>query len=219
MNQITVNSSRCVEHIADAGKKLGAIIFFNGMGEAKSAKDNWDALYVHGPAKRLKAGWKPNYVNVYCVQTPVPFPSADWVTGVLDDISSKANVDAERLYAAGLSAGAITWNKMVGYHAEIASRIAAIGCLSGNWEPAITNAKNIPIRAIHGTSDTTVRPGSITTKIKAMQDAGYKNKELYLLPGGHTGAFWGTYFNEYVGLNGKNIYRWLVQWKRGGIKA
>jgi polyhydroxybutyrate depolymerase len=75
----------------------------------------------------------------------------DFVRKLLDDLEKAANVDADRIYATGMSNGAIMAYRLA---AELSDRIAAIAPVAG---PMGTNGchpqRPVPVLHIHGTDD------------------------------------------------------------------
>jgi polyhydroxybutyrate depolymerase len=81
-------------------------------------------------------------------------PSAndvEFVKELLEDIATVANIDAKRIYAVGMSNGAMMANRLA---CEIPSKIAAIGTVAGTKmiDPCSPN-RSIPVIHFHGTQD------------------------------------------------------------------
>ena len=77
-----------------------------------------------------------------------------YIRAVLDDLAAVANVDRKRVYATGMSNGAMMCYRLA---AELSDRIAAIAPVAGTM--AITNAQpahSVPVIHFHGTEDSMV---------------------------------------------------------------
>lgn len=85
-----------------------------------------------------------------------------WITGpgstdiafvgaVIDDIARRTCVDLDRVYAAGLSNGAMFTSRLA---CELGDRLAAVAAVAGVQHPEqCTPSRLVPILAIHGTHD------------------------------------------------------------------
>jgi polyhydroxybutyrate depolymerase len=77
-----------------------------------------------------------------------------FVSALIDHIEAKASIDTDRIYAAGMSNGAMLCHRL---GCELSDRIAAIGCISGTiLVDSCTPTRPVPIIMIHGTDDTAV---------------------------------------------------------------
>ena len=77
-----------------------------------------------------------------------------FVSSLIDYLSTKANVDPKRVYAAGMSNGAMLCHRL---GCELSARIAAIGAVSGTiMIDSCSPSQPVPIIMIHGTDDAAV---------------------------------------------------------------
>jgi polyhydroxybutyrate depolymerase len=79
-----------------------------------------------------------------------------FIRALLDDLSTQIDTDPRRIYAAGLSNGAIFSYRLA---CELADRIAAIGPVSGTQNIAACNpSRPVSVIHFHGTADRMVPP-------------------------------------------------------------
>jgi len=78
----------------------------------------------------------------------------EFTAAMLDDIASVVNVDPKRVFATGMSNGAMMCHRL---GAELSQRIAAIAPVAGTLAVAsIAPARPVPVMQFHGTADTFV---------------------------------------------------------------
>jgi polyhydroxybutyrate depolymerase len=74
-----------------------------------------------------------------------------FVRGLLDQLSKELNVDPKRIYATGISNGAMFSQRLA---CELSDRIAAVGTVAGIYVTAkCTPARPVPVIHFHGTDD------------------------------------------------------------------
>jgi polyhydroxybutyrate depolymerase len=74
-----------------------------------------------------------------------------FVSALIDHLESKANVDPKRIYAAGMSNGAMLCHRL---GCELSDKIAAIGAVSGTiMIDACNPSRPVPVIMVHGTAD------------------------------------------------------------------
>ena len=112
-----------------------------------------------------------NATDACCAaNAPVPSDDVAYLTAVIDDVSSKYNVDPKRVYIIGHSNGGFMAHRMA---CDRASRIAAVVSIAGaqwNYLPYCQPSEPVSVLQVHGTGDTTILydggpgyPGARTT--------------------------------------------------------
>ena len=143
---------------------------------------------------------------------PVP---AD-VDAVVEYSKQHLRIDPSRIYIMGCSmGGGITWE----YGASYASKIAAIVPIAGASTPDLNRvtkiaAAGLPVWAFHNTDDQTVSVSNTHTYVDGI------NQLLPEIPaiktiwptGGHDA--WTKAADPGYKENGKNVYEWMLQFKR-----
>jgi polyhydroxybutyrate depolymerase len=77
-----------------------------------------------------------------------------YIRTVIDDLASVANVDPARVYATGISNGAMMCYRLA---AELSDRIAAIAPVAGTMaQPSANPLRPVPVIHFHGTADSLV---------------------------------------------------------------
>ena len=139
----------------DAAKPHPLVLIFHGYKENpatmasdtglndKSDQAGFIAVYPSGSGNPLS--WNAGT----CCNTSAS--DVEFVKELLKDIDSVANVDSKRVYAVGMSNGAMMANRLA---CELPDRIAAIGTVAGTRmiEPCSPN-RAMPVVHFHGTSD------------------------------------------------------------------
>jgi predicted peptidase len=123
---------------------------------------------------------------------------------LLDEVSTKYRVDADRVYVTGISAGGdATWALALA-HPE---RFAAIVPICGDTDPLdATRLKSMPIWAFHGMKDDVVPVSETTDMIEAIRKAGgHPHLTLFPEEGHHT-------WNKAYSID--ELYTWLLAQKR-----
>lgn len=78
-------------------------------------------------------------------------PDVTFVGGVIDDVEATICVDSSRIYAAGMSNGAMMASRLA---CDLSPRIAAFAMVTGIIDPEACNPGHpVPVVAIHGTGD------------------------------------------------------------------
>jgi endonuclease/exonuclease/phosphatase family metal-dependent hydrolase/predicted esterase len=201
-------------------RKYPTVLFFHGSGERGSdnerqlihAKqffiDSVDKYGICGILPQCPSGdyWAsvnrtetPNGLNFEFLNKEKPNQTLGMVINLINELQNHILIDANRLYAGGLSMGGMaTWELLWRMPNTFA---AAIPICGGGFRENVKNLKT-PIWAFHGTKDTTVRPWHTTELVTAIQQSGGKAK-ISLYPGiGHNS--WSKAFKEI------EIYKWLL---------
>ena len=112
-----------------------------------------------------------NATDACCAaNAPVPADDVAYLTAVIDDASSRYNVDPKRVYIIGHSNGGFMAHRMA---CDRAARIAAVVSIAGaqwNYLPYCQPTEPVSVLEVHGTSDTLIPydggpgyPGARTT--------------------------------------------------------
>jgi polyhydroxybutyrate depolymerase len=110
-----------------------------------------------------------------------------FLTFILDSLENNFNIDTDRIYFVGFSAGGFMCNRM---GSELSDRVTSIASVSGTIGTYFTPAptQNIDVLHIHGTADETIGYADGTMIVQGMEiDAGMGAEELV--------DYWVTYNN------------------------
>ena len=137
------------------GKKWPLVIFLHGAGEVGT---DLEGVFVHGLPKRIRAGEEFPFIAAM----PQMYPGGIWSCHIeslncwLDFLLETLPVDADRVYATGLSMGGTgVWC----WVSEYASRFAAVVPVCGvGIRFAASRMTDLPIWMFHGDSDPVVLP-------------------------------------------------------------
>lgn len=176
------------------------ILFLHGRGESG---DDLNKVKVHGPPKIVESkrdfpfilvspqsrrwGWRP-----------------EALMGLLDHVTSKYQVDPQRIYLTGLSMGGYgTWSTAAAHP----DRFAAIVPICGGGNPKdAEKLKGLPIWVFHGAKDSVVPLARSQQMVEAVKAAG-GNVKLTIYPDANHDSWTETYDNP-------ELYRWLLKHKR-----
>ena len=127
------------------------MVWFTGLNQT-SEKNNFIVVYPNGtglgPLQTWNAGGLPEKAA-----SNKPDDVA-FLASVLDDLSVRTNVDAKRIYACGMSNGAMMCYRLA---AELSDRIAAIAPVAGTIAIEQSHPKRpVPVLHFHGSADTIV---------------------------------------------------------------
>jgi predicted peptidase len=177
------------------------LLFLHGSGERG---DDLELVKKHGPPKLIDAGKEFPFIVV----SP-QCPQERWwepieLVALLDDISSKHKVDADRIYVSGLSMGGFgSWR--LAFYAP--NKFAAIAPICGGGEKYwAKQIAHLPVRAFHGAKDTGVPPERSQMMIDELMKYGGRPTLTIYPEAGHD-AWTETY-------NDPKLYEWLLQQKR-----
>ena len=184
------------------------MLFLHGAGER-----GHDLALVkkHGPPKLIDEGKTFPFIVV----SP-QCPSGSWwsakpleLTALLDEVSAKYKVDADRIYLTGLSMGGFgTWT-LAAYTPQ---RFAAIVPICGGGEPLMTRMLgNVPSWVFHGAKDPVVPLKRSEDMVEALKRVN-RNVQFTVYPEALHDSWTETYDNP-------ELYKWLLQQKRGAAAA
>ena len=189
----------------EQSKKYPMILFLHGAGERGS---DVNLVKKHGPPKLLD-GKTDLAVKDFIVVSP-QCPANKWwqpheVIALLDDVSQKYSVDADRVYLTGLSMGGFgTWETASRYP----ERFAAIAPICGGGDPRrVRSLKDTPTWVFHGDKDPTVPVQRGIEMVEALKQAGNEAKFTRYPDAGHDS--WTVTYNN------PELYAWFLQHKRG----
>lgn len=152
----------------DGSKDLPVILVLHGAGMnsemmagfcdiSKTAdRENFITVFPNGTGYRqIFLTWNAGGVKGWGGVTKAN--DLQFLNAVLDDLPKRVRVDTKRIYATGMSNGAMMCYRLA---SELSQRIAAIAPVSGTMAVPKNNAKRpMPILHFHGTKDTLVPYG------------------------------------------------------------
>jgi len=124
-------------------------VHFTGLNE-KADKEGFIAVYPNGTG-RFERMLTWNAGNCCGSAQWNKVDDVGFTRALLDDLAKAANVDAEKVYATGISNGGIMCYRLA---SELSDRIAAIAPVSGTMGMATCNPKRaVSVMHFHGTDD------------------------------------------------------------------
>ena len=189
------------EHYEKSEKKWPLMLFLHGAGERG---DDFEKIKVHGPPKLIERGDKFPFIIV----SPQCPANQWWSTNTLDvllkDITSRYNVDEDRIYVTGLSMGGYgTWALAFQYP----NRFAAIAPICGGGKPEVAGLiKNLPVWVFHGAKDEVVLLEKSQEMVDALKVVGGNVKFTIYPEAGHD-SWTETYDNP-------ELYKWFLKYKK-----
>ncbi|MET0635092.1 MAG: T9SS type A sorting domain-containing protein [Chitinophagaceae bacterium] len=237
---MTANTNGYYEYLPQgynpsASTTYPVIITMHGTGEmGPGNSSSLSKLLNNGPIRTINQGKFPTSFTVngqtfkFIVIAPqfTAWPQPDQINKIIDYVLSKYKADASRIYLTGLSmGGGATWEYAGSQtHTEYPKRLAAIAPVCGAAYPntykskGIANA-NLPVWAFHNQDDPQV-PVSYTNDfikyISAIVPTINPLPRKTIFPvGGHDS--WTKAYDPAYKENGKNVYEWMLGYKRGGV--
>ena len=182
-------------------KKWPLLVFLHGRGERG---DDLNRVKVHGPPKLAEK----RDMDFIVVSPQCPKSDLWWkpkiVAGLIDEVTSKHDVDKDRIYLTGLSQGGFgTWATAAAYPRKFAA-VAPI-CGGGKAENAKKYGK-LPIWNFHGDVDRAVPVKLSRNLVAAIKKAGGNVKYTEYAGVGHN-SWTATYENP-------KLYEWFLSHKR-----
>jgi polyhydroxybutyrate depolymerase len=148
---------------AKSGRPLPLVIAFHGAGsnaevmraytrmDPAADRDGYIAVYPNGSSGFQGRFLTWNAGNCCGPAALLQVDDVRFALAVLDDISGRAAVDARRVYATGLSNGAMMAYR---FAAEASDRIAAVSGVAGSMAvQSFAPKRAMPVMHIHSTSD------------------------------------------------------------------
>jgi pimeloyl-ACP methyl ester carboxylesterase len=206
-------------------KRYPLIVFIHGIGELGTglSRLNCCGLPKHLYNKTFPAKFLVNGVYYSFIVISPQFrvrPSAGQIQSVVNYAKNHYRVDPTRVYVTGLSmGGGSTWD----FSAVYGQNAAAIVPVCGGTKPTTTLAskvasKNLPIWTISSAADRVVPlqwARDWISWIDARNTAyASKTKLTVYTYESHNGT-WARAFNPTSRTDGKNIYEWMLMYKRG----
>ncbi len=198
-------------------KKYPLVIFTHGIGEAGT---NVNELYRTGLPRVLKNGYRPSFDFIMVAPQSRSFSaSVNWLPGILEAAQERWNIDENRIYLTGLSAGGKSiYGTQLSLSPEIASKFAAIVTNAGvipaasKTDFSIWKKSKTPLWAVVGARDNgyVTRNTNIVNQINKLVPG---LATLTLQPGvGHGG--WDNVYNGKVKNGTKTMWEWMYQFTR-----
>ncbi len=206
-------------------KRYPLIVFIHGIGELGTglSRLNCCGLPHHLYNKTFPAKFLVNGVYYSFIVISPQFrvrPSSAQVQSVVDYAKSHYRVDPTRVYVTGLSmGGGSTWD----FSAVYGQNAAAIVPVCGGTKPTTTLAskvasKNLPIWTISSSADQVVPiqwARDWISWIDARNTTYASKTKLTVYSTESHNATWARAFNPTSRIDGKNIYEWMLMYKRG----
>ncbi len=200
-----------------ASKKYPLLIYSHGLNEAGT---DITKLYTTGLPKILKDGYKPAFDFIMvAVQSSSYSVSPNWLPSILEWSQKKWNIDTNRLYLSGISAGGWSaYGSQLNISPQFAGKFAAIVTISGATQNSNTanynwwSASKTPLWAIVGAEDKSY----VTQNTNVVNEV---NKRVPLLAtltvrSGVGHSAWNDVYKGTVKNGGKNIWEWMYQFNR-----
>lgn len=205
-------------------KRYPLLVFLHGIGELGNGTTDLAKIQNTPIAARIKNKTFPVKFTVngqdfsFIVISPQfkAWPAPTDVEAVVAYAKKNLRIDTTRIYVIGLSmGGGATWE----YGAAYASGIAAIAPICGASSPDLNRSKkiaaaNLPVWAFHNTDDPTV---TVNNTNKYVENINSQKPSILAIKtiwptGGHDA--WSKATNPGYEENGKNVYEWMLQYKR-----
>jgi hypothetical protein len=202
--------------------KSPLLVAFNGYGENGDGTAGALPYLLNTGIPRFidVGGWPTDRPLVVLapqhVETPgLPCTTPDEIHDFIAYAVDRYNVDPARVYATGLSCGAIgTWQYLAEYgNEQVAAAIPIAGDGRGAWEAAGCGLASVPLWAFHGELDDVVSPqGSIVpmTNVQACPGVSPDRAKLTIYPG----LYHDGWDQAYSGSLGDDIYTWMLGFSR-----
>lgn len=184
-------------------KKYPVLFYFHGMGQVPG---NIDTVLDACPIKREVVTDDMPFIFVVpsCGEDYTWFQNFNYVIDFMKDIIAREYVDDDRVYLSGISMGGYTAWTMAFVHPELFA--AAIICAGGGLYAGVRDRVKFPIRAVHGTADTTVLFRESEMMADRINRAG---GHVELIPmEGYDHNVWDDTFSKI------ETYEWLLKHKR-----
>jgi predicted peptidase len=187
----------------DTAHRWPLLLFLHGAGERGS---DVSRVALHGPPKVIREATLDLPFIVVSPQTPEDrIWSVALLDALLDEVSRRYSVDAERVYVTGLSMGGYgTWHLAM----EFPHRFAAIAPISGGGIPTgACTLRHLPIWAVHGAQDQVIPVASTEQLVERLRACDGHIRYTRHEDAGHD-AWTRTYADP-------ALYDWLLTHRRG----
>ena len=191
------------------------LVFLHGAGESGA---DLAGIYMHGPMTLLKRiGGNADFAAtcpfvVLCPQCPprgqrwAEPAITDATSALIDAVTRRARVDADRVYLTGLSMGAQgTWS-LAQRDPDRYAAIAPMNGLAYQPEQAGPRLRTVPVWSAVGLADEPRFVDASRAMEAALANAPVERRFSYLLGNGHD-AFWPTYQDP-------DFFEWLLAHRR-----
>ena len=213
-------------HYSDHPKKKYPVIFFlNGSGSlgdgSKSSltvEDNIAIPYLIYKGK-FPANFTVNHFTYqFIVLTPQfkTWPQASNVSDMINYAIRKYKIDTTRMYVCGLSmGGGTTWD----YASDYGKRLAAIVPICGASAPTTQKGKSIAkntvgVWAFHNSGDPTVPSYYSSDWVKDINNSNPNIRAKLTMFQASVHDAWSKATNPGYTENGKNIYQWMLNFRK-----
>ena len=238
---MTANSKGYYEYLPQGYNPGGSetyplIIFIHGMGElGDGSSSKLPNVLRNGLPKVISQGKFPTSFTVngaahkFIVISPqfVAWPKFTDIDAIINYAIANYKVDIKRVYVTGLSmGGGATW-EYGGCSSNLTyvKRTAAIVPVCGASSPSAYRARtiatyNLPVWAFHNQGDPTVLVSTTNDYISMINQAPAPNpaaKKTIFPVSGHDA--WTKAYDPNYREDGKNMYEWMLQYKRDGAVA
>jgi predicted peptidase len=177
------------------------ILFLHGMGQCGS---DLEKVKEHGIPKIVESRKDFAFIAVSPQCPEGEFWSSDVLINLLDEVTDRYAVDADRIYLTGLSMGGFgTWYLAC----EYPQRFAAIAPICGGGEPlAASRLKDVPVWAFHGAKDKVIPVKGSKEMVQALKDCRGDAKLTVYPDTGHD-SWTQTYDNQ-------ELYNWFLKHRK-----
>jgi len=179
------------------------LLFLHGLGQSG---DDVNKVKVHGPPKIVET-----QKDFLFILVSPQCPEGKWwpnetevLINLLDEITSRYDVDTKRVYLTGLSMGGYgTW----ALAAEYPERFAAIAPICGGGNRILSfRLKDVPVWAFHGAKDRVVPLKQSEEMVNSIKSRG-GNAKLTVYPDAGHDCWTKTYNNE-------ELYEWFLKHRK-----
>ena len=209
-------------------KSYPMILFIHGIGEVGNGTTQLKNMIRTGlpwliHKKAFPASFEVNGEHFSFIVVSPQFkkrPTNAQVYDVLQYMLKKYRVDTSRIYVTGLSmGGGVTWEFSSAYGNSVAAITPICG---GSWPDPKRAAKiasfDLPVCAFHYKGDDVVPASYTIDYVNQINSHGPAVKARYSVWPGGTHNSWTKAYDPDYREGGKNMYEWMLQYKRGGGK-
>ncbi len=206
-------------------KKYPLLVFLHGGGERGNGTTDLPDIKRNAVTRLLDRKIFPTSFSVggedfsFIIISPqfIDWPRNTDLDQVINYSLKNYKVDAQRIYVCGMSmGGGATWDYSINYNQKLAAIVPICGA---SWVDTASIKKigssNLPVWAFHNLDDSIVTYASTTNRfftiIKAVNPE-YPFKLTLWENGGHDA--WTQATNPLYKEEGKNIYEWMLQFKK-----